>query len=85
MFTLHMFAGFVCVLLDSVVCVSSYLISGAASFELQSTRRQGPSSQDEVCMLRVQNSPFKAPSWRWGWRAKFVDKIGVLSAWRFMI
>ena len=44
---LHLFTGLVCVLLYSVVCDSSYLISGVSSFELQSTRRQGPSSQDE--------------------------------------
>ena len=43
----HIFAGLIFVLLDSVICAPSYLISGAASFELQSARRLWPSSQDE--------------------------------------
>ena len=44
---LHLFADLVCVLLDSIVCAPSYLISGLASFGLQSARSQGPSSQDK--------------------------------------
>ena len=83
-FTLHLFAGLVCVILDSVVFAPSFLIYGAASFGIQSARRIGNSYQDEIGRREFKPS-FLAPSWRWGWRGKFVAKIGVLSAWRLML
>ena len=45
---LHLFSGLVYILMDSVVCDPPYLISGAASFELQYDRSRRYSSQDEV-------------------------------------
>ena len=55
---LHLFAGLVYVILDLFVCAPSHLISDASSFGLQYARRRGPSSQDEVWMLRFRNPLF---------------------------
>ena len=84
-FTFHLFAGLVCVIFDSAICDYSYLISGAASFELRYERRQGPSSQDEFISGEFKTPPFLSPSCIWGRRGKSVDKIGVLSAQRLTI
>ena len=76
---IHLFAGLICVLLDSVVFDLSYSISGAASFGTQFMRRLG------LIYKKARVHPFLAPSWRWGWRGEIVAKIGVLSAWRLVL
>ena len=54
------------VLLDSVVCASSYLISGASPFELKSTRRQGTSSQDEFGSVEFTPPPLFSTKFEMG-------------------